>query len=80
LENAGIPLQSLKDSDTSVYVGMYARDYDRMGYKDLPQNTKVHVTGSGEAIVSNRISYLFDLKGASLTIDTGCVSFLDPGL
>lgn len=74
LENAGIPLQGLKGSDTSVYVGMYARDYDRMGYKDLPQITKVHVTGSGEAIVSNRISYLFDLKGASLTIDTGCVS------
>jgi hypothetical protein len=33
-----------------------------MGYKDLPQTTKVHVTGSGEAVVSNRNSYLFDLK------------------
>ncbi|RDW64263.1 hypothetical protein BP5796_10765 [Coleophoma crateriformis] len=72
LENAGISLQSIRGSDTAVYVGMYARDYDRMGYKDLPQITKIHITGTGEAVVSNRISYLFDLRGASLTVDTGC--------
>ncbi|KAF7713846.1 Polyketide synthase [Penicillium ucsense] len=72
LENAGVPLESLKGSNTCVYVGLYARDYDRMGFKDLPQITKLHITGTGEAVVSNRISYLFDLKGASATIDTGC--------
>ena len=74
LENAGIPLDSIKGSNTCVYVGLYARDYDRMGFKDLPQITKLHITGTGEAVVSNRISYLFDLKGASVTVDTGCVS------
>ena len=74
LENAGISRQSLKNSDTSVYVGVYGRDYDRMGYKDLSEITKIHTTGVGEAIISNRISYVFDLKGASMTIDTGCVS------
>lgn len=31
LENAGIPIESLKGSDTSVFVGVYGRDYDRMG-------------------------------------------------
>ncbi|KAJ5833041.1 Highly reducing polyketide synthase sdnO [Penicillium riverlandense] len=72
LENAGIPLESIKGSNTCVYVGIYARDYDRMGFKDLPQITKLHITGTGEAVVSNRISYLFDLKGASVTVDTGC--------
>jgi acyl transferase domain-containing protein len=73
LENAGVSLDSIKGSNTCVYVGLYARDYDRMGFKDLPQITKLHITGTGEAVVSNRISYLFDLKGASVTVDTGCV-------
>ncbi|KAJ5368689.1 Highly reducing polyketide synthase sdnO [Penicillium cataractarum] len=72
LENAGVSLESIKGSNTCVYVGLYARDYDRMGFKDLPQITKLHITGTGEAVVSNRISYLFDLKGASVTVDTGC--------
>jgi acyl transferase domain-containing protein len=73
LENAGIPMETVRGSNTSVFVGVYGRDFDRMGYKDLPQITKAHTTGAGEAIMSNRISYLFDLKGASMTIDTGCV-------
>lgn len=35
LENAGIPMESLKGSDTAVFAALFARDYDRMGYKDL---------------------------------------------
>lgn len=30
------------------------------------------MTGNGEAILSNRISYTLDLRGPSLTLDTGC--------
>lgn len=73
LENAGIPTDTLQGSDTSVFVGIYARHYDHMGYRDLAQMSKHHISGAGDAILSNRISYLFDLKGASMTIDTGCV-------
>jgi len=72
LENAGIPIESLRGSDTSVFVGAYGTDYERMGYKDLSQVTRGLVTGAGIAVISNRISYIFDLKGASMTIDTGC--------
>ncbi|KAF3768085.1 hypothetical protein M406DRAFT_80584 [Cryphonectria parasitica EP155] len=72
LESAGIPLESLKGSDTSVFAGVFGRDYDRMGFKDLAQISRAHLTGTGEATLSNRISYIFDLKGASMTIDTGC--------
>ncbi len=74
IENAGIPLDSLRGSDTSVHVAVFAQDYDRMAYKDLQMLHKMHVTGKGLAILSNRISYLLDLKGPSMTIDTGCVS------
>jgi acyl transferase domain-containing protein len=72
LENAGIPLDGLKGSDTSVYTSVFARDYDRMIYKDIPLISKWHITGCGDAILSNRISYWLDLRGSSITIDTGC--------
>ncbi len=34
------------------------------------------MTGTGAAILSNRISYFFDLRGPSMTIDTFCSSTL----
>ena len=71
-ENAGIPLDQAQGSDTAVYTAMFTRDYDPNIYKDPSDISKYHVTGSGEAIVSNQISYTFDLKGPSITIDTGC--------
>jgi acyl transferase domain-containing protein len=72
LENAGIPQESIRGSATGVYVGYFSRDYDRMVYKDTSDIPRHHITGTGDAIVSNRISYLFNLKGPSMTIDTGC--------
>ena len=72
LENAGLPVEQLKGSRTGVYVAIFSRDYDRMAYKDSADFAKYHMTGAGDAIISNRISYTFDLKGPSMTIDTGC--------
>jgi acyl transferase domain-containing protein len=43
-----------------------------MGYKDTARTPKAHMIGTGIAILSNRISYVFDLKGPSSTVDTGC--------
>lgn len=43
-----------------------------MGYKDLSRVPKLHMIGSGIAILSSRLSYVFDLKVASSTVDTGC--------
>lgn len=73
LENAGLPIESVRGSDTSVHMGMFARDYDRMGYRDMTQVSMSHIIGAGEAILANRISYVLDLKGSSNTLDTGCV-------
>ncbi|RSM13828.1 hypothetical protein CDV31_005698 [Fusarium ambrosium] len=72
LENAGQTLAGIKGSDTSVHVGAYATDFERMGYKDTARTPKAHMIGTGIAILSNRISYVFDLKGPSSTVDTGC--------
>ncbi|KAF7552333.1 hypothetical protein G7Z17_g4400 [Cylindrodendrum hubeiense] len=72
LENAGQTIAGIKGSDTSVHVGAYATDFERMGYKDTAKTPKAHMIGTGIAILSNRISYVFDLKGQSSTVDTGC--------
>ena len=71
-ENAGISIESLKGSNTAVFAAMFTRDYDRNVYKDTEDIPKYHTTGCGEAIMSNRISYTFDLRGPSITLDTGC--------
>lgn len=71
-ENAGIPIEKIRGSDTAVYAAMFTRDYDRHVHRDPLDIPKYHTTGSGEAILSNRISYVFDFKGPSMTLDTGC--------
>lgn len=73
LENAGLPIEGLRGSDTAVFAALFARDYDRMGYKNLETLSKFHIGGNGDAIIANRISHFFDFRGVSLTLDTGCV-------
>lgn len=72
LENAGIPIESVRGSNTSVHIAVVSRDYDRMIYKDPSDIPKYHLTGCGDATVCGRISYNFDFRGPSVTIDTGC--------
>ncbi|KAK8054463.1 polyketide synthase [Apiospora phragmitis] len=76
LEDAGIPMKDIKGSRTSVHVGSFTNDYSAMTTKDLEMYPKYNVTGVGNAILSNRISYFFDLHGQSMTIDTACSSSL----
>ncbi|KAK7906373.1 polyketide synthase [Apiospora marii] len=76
LEDAGIPLESIRGSRTSVHVGSFTNDYGAMTTKDLEMYPKYNVTGVGNAVLSNRISYFFDLHGQSVTLDTACSSSL----
>jgi acyl transferase domain-containing protein len=73
LENAGIPLSSIRGTNTAVIMAEFARDYDRILQKDVPNVPKLHVLGCGDAILANRVSYVMDLRGPSFTLDTGCV-------
>ncbi|KAI3553359.1 hypothetical protein CABS03_12727 [Colletotrichum abscissum] len=72
LEDACIPIDSLRGSNTGVYASIFERSYDRMGHKDPSTISRTHLNGTGESILSNRVSYCFDLKGPCMTIDTGC--------
>jgi acyl transferase domain-containing protein len=72
LENAGLPLDSVRGSRTSVHVATVSRDYDRNAYRDPQSLSKYQLTGCGEAITSGRVSYTFDLRGPCFSLDTGC--------
>jgi len=77
-ENAGISPKDMSNSRTGVFVGICSNDYgliqkENQGYSGIDA-----YTGSGNAtsIAANRISYLLDLQGPSLSIDTACSSSL----
>jgi acyl transferase domain-containing protein len=47
-------------------------DYEQICLRDPDWQPRYAATGNGIAIMANRISYAFDLRGPSMTIDTGC--------
>jgi acyl transferase domain-containing protein len=78
LEDAGIPPERLVGSPTGVFVGAFTLDYMVMQFhtssRDLiDANT---AAGSMMTMVSNRLSYVFDLRGPSMSVDTACSSSL----
>ncbi|KZF20978.1 hypothetical protein L228DRAFT_284065 [Xylona heveae TC161] len=76
MENGGMTMEDFAGSDTSCYVGSFSRDYYEIIDRDPETAPLYSVTGNGAAILSNRISYFYDLKGPSLTLDTACSSSL----
>lgn len=71
LEDAGIPPSTLADSRTGVFVAAQPSDYQKLlaGRWDAQA-----APGLAHSILANRISYWFNLRGPSETIDTACSS------
>ncbi|KAI9831662.1 MAG: hypothetical protein M1819_004728 [Sarea resinae] len=76
LENGGMTIEDVAGSLTSCYVGNFSRDYYDMGSRDVETAPLHSSTGNASSILSNRLSYFYDLKGPSLTLDTACSSSL----
>ncbi|ETS80412.1 hypothetical protein PFICI_07941 [Pestalotiopsis fici W106-1] len=73
---AGLKMEDLRGSPTAVYVGMMQRDFlDHQNY-DLDALNTYAATGTSASILSNRVSYVFDWHGPSMTFDTACSSSL----
>jgi acyl transferase domain-containing protein len=51
-------------------------DYMTFVLRDEQQIPTYNATGCSQTLLSNRISWAFDLRGTSLTIDTACSSGL----
>jgi acyl transferase domain-containing protein/surfactin synthase thioesterase subunit/NADP-dependent 3-hydroxy acid dehydrogenase YdfG/aryl carrier-like protein len=78
IEDAGVPLEHLAGKNVAVIVGAGASDYGAI-VRGATERANIAATsnpGSALSIVSNRVSYLFDLRGPSFTVDTACSSSL----
>ncbi|MDX2465073.1 MAG: type I polyketide synthase, partial [Porticoccus sp.] len=74
IESTGHTPSSLRGSDCGVFVGISGSDYAYRFAEDLTIGDSSISTGNTTSIAANRISYLFDLHGPSLAIDTACSS------
>ena len=76
LEDAGLPLEKVAGSRTSVFQGISSNDYLRLQTRTWSQLDGYTITGNDLAFTANRISYFFDLKGPSVTITQACAASL----
>ncbi|RYP70067.1 hypothetical protein DL771_005684 [Monosporascus sp. 5C6A] len=73
-ENAGETWDQFSGSKTGVFVGNFTTEHTVIQSRDSDHPRPYVTTGSSLSLLSNRISYIFNLKGPSLTIDTACSS------
>ncbi|KAF5973503.1 putative polyketide synthase [Fusarium bulbicola] len=76
LEAAGYTIEEMQGSLTAVYLGVMTGDYHDIQSRDPEIINRYHPTGTSKSILSNRVSYYFDLRGPSVTMDTACSSSL----
>ena len=75
VEDAGYG-QSIKGSRTGMYVGNCSNEYYHRLLEGNDIDYQYLTAGSGYSDLSNRVSYVLDLNGPSLTVDTTCSSSL----
>lgn len=76
IEAGGHSIEALRGSDTAVFVGCMSVDWNDLLLRDTNTLPTYSATGTNRAILSNRVSYVFDWHGPSMTIDTACSSSL----
>jgi acyl transferase domain-containing protein/NADPH:quinone reductase-like Zn-dependent oxidoreductase/acyl carrier protein len=76
LEDAGIRPSSVAGTEVGVYVGASSLDHGNVLASDLSAIETHFMTGNTLSVISNRLSYAFDLRGPSFTVDTACSSSL----
>ena len=75
LEEAWIVPDTLRASATGVFIGAMADDYAQLTHQ-LGEPTPHTLQGVQRGILANRLSHALDLRGPSLTVDTGQSSSL----
>ena len=77
-EDAGITDHQLKGSKTGVFMGGFSMDSSviRGDTTERDAVDNMSAGSSSPTMLSNRLSYTFDLRGPSLSIDTACSSSL----
>jgi len=76
VSDAGLTLARLAGSRTGVYIGGSSWDFAAKSFADAAALDAYSMQGAALSSLSNRVSYLFDLRGPSFTVDTACSSSL----
>ncbi|KAE8333423.1 putative polyketide synthase [Aspergillus sergii] len=72
LENAGET--NWEGKDIGCYVGVFGEDWLGLSHGDPLSMDRSHAFGRESFALANIVSYKFDLRGPSMTIQTGCSS------
>lgn len=78
LENAGLDIQSLRGSNTGVFIGMDGLEYAKAEFlSDDPNDiTPYSLFGISQHSAAGRLSYFYDWKGPAFACNTACSSSL----
>jgi acyl transferase domain-containing protein len=76
LEDAGIAAGDIAQTKAGVYVGVIGSDYALIQSRDTFDIDVFSGTGASHSILANRLSYVLNLNGPSITLDTACSSSL----
>lgn len=74
MESAGLRLEDMKGSNTSVFAGQFTDDVRSILQEDPDLSVKYKPIGTSAAILAARISWFYDLRASSFTLDTACSS------
>ncbi|MGE6608508.1 type I polyketide synthase [Halomonas sp. NPDC076908] len=74
MEDASILPSTLRGSQCGVFLGVASLDYSYRMADDMAAIDASTATGNTSSIASNRLSYVFDLHGPSMSLDTACSS------
>ncbi|MEV0170180.1 type I polyketide synthase [Streptomyces sp. NPDC050803] len=76
LEHAGTVPARLAGSRTGVFVGAYYNEYLQRGLADSETLDAYTLTGGLHSVLAGRLSYVLDLRGPCLAVDSACSSSL----
>ncbi|KAI0172251.1 putative polyketide synthase [Hypoxylon sp. FL1284] len=78
VESSGTTLETLASGrrTTGCFAGTFTFDFQHLTAKEPDFRHPYAATGGDTGMLASRISYVFDLKGPSLTVNTACSSSL----
>ncbi len=76
IEDSGHAPDSLRGTQTGVFIGISTNDYARRIAGQPLLQTAHSGAGSVLSVAANRLSYLYDFRGPSWAVDTACSSSL----
>ncbi|KZF24488.1 hypothetical protein L228DRAFT_218919 [Xylona heveae TC161] len=76
LESAGATLESISGTNTGCFMGNFNHDHLFGEVRDSEYTKPYTATSAIAPFLSNRVSYVFNLTGPSMTVDTACSASL----